>query len=405
MRYHRARHVGAGTSSSWRFARRGSGARIPPLYVGWTVCIPRAAVRTHDDAFGSRPQRGAGRQPGPPLRPRRLGRRPPGGLVPGAVHERFVAEQGHRLRPRPVPRWDRRIRDGRLGRTAPAGCRAGPGERRVLAGMDRRARDRDGAVVVCGPACGLPPGRGRRHPRVWRSAGSDGVRDVARPGDRAGDGAHGLEHAHQGAGLHARRLRGRPPVRRRAGGAGQQALCRRRGAWDRAGGPAGRRVRAGVHTRLLGRAAPVRRRASAYAFCDLGGAFPVWKIGCLVSDLAMVYSHFGFSSVTPASIAAHGGWFDASGAIFNSALNVPGHRTVMVMDPSPEWIRAQVGAGHPVIVGMNLPSGGTHFVTLTGLNGASDYWVNDPWEQNAMHVAFAGDWFTRGPIYEAIAFI
>ena len=78
---------------------------------------------------------------------------------------------------------------------------------------------------------------------------------------------------------------------------------------------------------------------------------------------------------------------------------------VIVFDPSPAWIRSHVAAGHPVIVGMNLPSGGTHFVTLTGVNGASDYWVNDPWEQNAMHVTFSGDWFTRGPIYEAIAFI
>ena len=135
------------------------------------------------------------------------------------------------------------------------------------------------------------------------------------------------------------------------------------------------------------------------------GTFPVWKIGCLVSDLAMVYSHFGFRSVTPAAIAAHGGWFDGSGSIFNSALNVPGHRTVIVFDPSPAWIRSHVAAGHPVIVGMNLPSGGTHFVTLTGVNGAADYWVNDPWEQNAMHVPFSGDWFTRGPIYEAIVFI
>ena len=55
-------------------------------------------------------------------------------------------------------------------------------------------------------------------------------------------------------------------------------------------------------------------------------------------------------------------------------------------------------------MGMNLPSGTTHFVTLTGLNGDSDYWTNDPWEQNAMHVTFSGDWFTRGPIYEAIVF-
>lgn len=54
---------------------------------------------------------------------------------------------------------------------------------------------------------------------------------------------------------------------------------------------------------------------------------------------------------------------------------------------------------------MNLASGSTHFVTLTSLNGDSDYWANDPWEQNGMHVTFSGDWFTRGPIYEAIAFV
>ena len=84
---------------------------------------------------------------------------------------------------------------------------------------------------------------------------------------------------------------------------------------------------------------------------------------------------------------------------------MPGHSTYLVRDPDPSWIRSYVAAGHPVIVGMNLPSGTTHFVTLTGLNGESDYWVNDPWEQNAMHVTFSGDWFTRGPIYEAIAFV
>jgi len=136
-----------------------------------------------------------------------------------------------------------------------------------------------------------------------------------------------------------------------------------------------------------------------------GGSFQVWQIGCLLTDLAMVYSHFGYRSMTPASIAAHSGWFNGSGAIFNSALQVPGHSTMIVRDPDASWIRAQVAAGRPVIVGMNLPKGSTHFVTLTGLNGDSDYWTNDPWEQNAMHVAFSGDWFTRGPIYEAIVFI
>jgi hypothetical protein len=147
------------------------------------------------------------------------------------------------------------------------------------------------------------------------------------------------------------------------------------------------------------------QRDGRWASADVGAAtHTVWQIGCLLSDLAMVYSHFGFRAVTPATIAAHTEWFNSSGAIFNSALRVPGHTTSIVANPDAGWIRGQVAAGHPVVVGMNLPSGTTHFVTLTGLDGDSDYWVNDPWEQNAMHVTFSGDWFTRGPVYEAIVF-
>src|SRR5438034_1092243 len=185
-------------------------------------------------------------------------------------------------------------------------------------------------------------------------------------------------------------------------------------SWDIARGLAGAGSGGGSTERVILDAQPIsdgwgayyNQRDSRWASANVGAAtFPVWKIGCLISDLAMVFAHFGFASVTPATIAAHPGWFNGSGAMFNSALNIPGHRTVVMRSPDPAWIRAQVGAGHPVIVGMNLPTGGTHFVTLTGLNGASDYWTNDPGEQNAMHVAFSGDWFDRGPIYEAFAFL
>jgi hypothetical protein len=184
--------------------------------------------------------------------------------------------------------------------------------------------------------------------------------------------------------------------------------------WDIARGLAGAGSGGGSTERLILEARPLKdgwgvyfnQRDARWASTTVGQApHPVWKIGCLLADLAMVYSHFGRRSVTPATIAAQSGWFDGRGSIFNSALNIPGHTTIINWKPNNAWIRAHVGAGHPVIVGMNLPSGGTHFVTLTGLNGASDYWVNDPWEQNAMHVTFSGDWFDRGPIYEAIAFI
>ena len=183
--------------------------------------------------------------------------------------------------------------------------------------------------------------------------------------------------------------------------------------WDIARGLAGAGSGGGSTERTILQAHPLsndwgsyfNQRDERWASSDVGAAsYSVWRIGCLLSDLAMVYSHFGFGSVTPGTIAAHTEWFNSGGAIFNSALKVPGHTTSIISEPSAAWIRAQVAAGHPVVVGMNLPSGTTHFVTLTGLDGDTDYWVNDPWEQNAMHVTFSGDWFTRGPIYEAIVF-
>lgn len=184
--------------------------------------------------------------------------------------------------------------------------------------------------------------------------------------------------------------------------------------WDIARGLAGAGSGGGSTERLIldpeaisdGWGAYYNQRDVRWAEQSVGAApYQVWKIGCLLSDLAMVYSHFGLSTVTPGTVAAHTAWFNGGGAIFNSALNVPGHTTVIQGDPSAAWISAELRAGHPVIVGMNKPAGGTHFVTLTAMNGTSDYWVNDPWEQNAMHVTFSGDWSDRGVIYEAIAFI
>ncbi len=184
--------------------------------------------------------------------------------------------------------------------------------------------------------------------------------------------------------------------------------------WDIARGIAGAGSGAGSTEKLVlepetqadAWGAYYNQRDARWADAGVGPTtLPMWKVGCLLSDLAMVYTHFGFTSMTPATVAAHADWFDHRAEIYDSALDIPGHTTVVVSNPSQSWLAAQLRAGHPVIVGMTLYGGGTHFVTLTGMDGASDYWTDDPWEQNAMHVPFSGDWADRGPIYEAIAFI
>jgi hypothetical protein len=184
--------------------------------------------------------------------------------------------------------------------------------------------------------------------------------------------------------------------------------------WDIARGLAGAGSGGGSTERLVLDPQPAgdafgayfNQRDTRWASTPVGPVtYPIWQIGCLVSALAMVYSHFGMRSVTPVTIASNDAWFDGRGAMYNSALQIPGHTTLVRRSPSPAWIASQVGAGHPVIVGMTLRGGGTHFVVLTGRKGSSDYWTNDPWEQHAMHVPFSGDWFTRGPIYEAFAFV
>ena len=47
----------------------------------------------------------------------------------------------------------------------------------------------------------------------------------------------------------------------------------------------------------------------------------------------------------PATIAAHASWFGGGGSIYNSALNIPGHTTVMNWHPTWAWISAQLRAG------------------------------------------------------------
>lgn len=132
--------------------------------------------------------------------------------------------------------------------------------------------------------------------------------------------------------------------------------------------------------------------------------YEVWEIGCLLTSVAMVNSHFGYPNVTPGVIAANPANFTSGGLLYNFALNVPGHPATINSNPSRAWINQVLAAGGTVIVGMYIRTGGTHFVVIVAQNGPYDYWIDDPWVENAMHVSYLGSPVT-GPIYDAIGYL
>lgn len=132
--------------------------------------------------------------------------------------------------------------------------------------------------------------------------------------------------------------------------------------------------------------------------------YEVWEIGCLLTSVAMVNTHFGYTQVTPGVIAADPRNFTSGGLLYNFALNVPGHPATINNNPSRAWINQILAAGGVVIAGMYIRSGGTHFVVLVAQNGPDDYWINDPWEEDAMHVSYLGSPVT-GQIYDAIGYL
>ena len=131
--------------------------------------------------------------------------------------------------------------------------------------------------------------------------------------------------------------------------------------------------------------------------------YQVWEIGCLMTSVAMVNTHFG-NLISPGTIARNPNNFTPGGLLYNSALDVPGHPAAINGRPTRAWINSYLQQGGTVIVGMNIRTGGTHFVVIVAQNGANDYWINDPWNANAMHVSYNGSSVT-GPIYTAIGYL
>lgn len=133
------------------------------------------------------------------------------------------------------------------------------------------------------------------------------------------------------------------------------------------------------------------QRDTAWGRQSLNGTgYTLASDGCLVTAMAMVMTHYGYHSVTPATINADPDNFATyyPAYLLNSitAGGVNATRVTTAIDGT-------LASGTPVIVGMNV-SGGTHFVVLvSGSNG--NYIMRDPYVANGKDIAFTSHYSVR----------
>jgi peptidoglycan hydrolase CwlO-like protein len=115
--------------------------------------------------------------------------------------------------------------------------------------------------------------------------------------------------------------------------------------------------------------------------------------GCLVTSMAMVYTHLGHRSVNPISINSNSSNFASYAPYLLYTISADGLSTNRISAD----IDSTLSSGDPVVVGVNA-YGGTHFVVLVSGSGG-DYIMNDPYIENGHKIPF-NDHYTIGSIFE-----
>lgn len=125
-----------------------------------------------------------------------------------------------------------------------------------------------------------------------------------------------------------------------------------------------------------------------------GTQYTIASDGCLVTSMAMIYTHYGHKDVTPISINSNSSnfasYYPAYLLYTISANGVGSSRVGAAID-------ATLSSGNPVVVGIHA-YGGTHFVVLKS-GSSGDYVMNDPFIPNGHDIKFA-DHYSTGSIFE-----
>ncbi len=132
---------------------------------------------------------------------------------------------------------------------------------------------------------------------------------------------------------------------------------------------------------------------------DCDGPCTIAKVGCLITSIAMVASHYGHRDILPSDIAVSGGGnFSVGTAGLRFSINVKG------VSISRSGISRSdldsVLASEPVIVGISYDGGpiADHFVVLKSGSGGN-YTMDDPFTPNGHDIAFTSK-YSLGSIVE-----
>lgn len=122
-----------------------------------------------------------------------------------------------------------------------------------------------------------------------------------------------------------------------------------------------------------------------------GTQYTLASDGCLVTAMAMVYTHIGHRGVTPQTINSNASNFASYyPAYLNKTINADGLTTSRLASS----IDAELSADKPVIVGIG--SGPDHFVVLVSGSGGN-YKMYDPFIPNGKNINFT-DHYSLGSI-------
>ena len=127
------------------------------------------------------------------------------------------------------------------------------------------------------------------------------------------------------------------------------------------------------------------QRDSSWGGNSLNGTgYTLASDGCLVTAMAMVYSHYNHRGVNPQTINSDS-WNFAS--YYPAYLNFTIRADGVTSSRGGSSIDSELQAGRPVVVGIQYSNGGTHFVVLTDYNGGN-YLMNDPFTENGHRIPF-----------------